>query len=68
MTADGEYWNAECFLKLYLFLHSDHVLKLLVLLTICIAADEIRMQSCIAVESMKYTTRDISYRVQFYFS
>lgn len=61
MTADWEYQSAECFLKLDLFLHSDHVLKLLVLLTICIAADEIRMQSNTVAESMKYTTRTISY-------
>lgn len=44
-----EYQSAECFLKLYLFLHSDHVLKLLVLLSVCIAADEIRMQSSTVV-------------------
>lgn len=67
MTADREYQSAECFLKLYLFLHSDHVLKLVVLLTICIAADEIKMQSSTVAESVKYT-RTTSYWDQFYFS
>lgn len=68
MTADREYQSAECFLRLYLFLHSDLILKLLVLLTICIAADEIRMQSSTVAEGMKYARRTISYWARFYFS
>jgi len=61
MTADWEYQSVEYFIKLYLFLYSDHVLKFLVLLTICTAADEIRMQSSRVAESMKHTARTISY-------
>lgn len=59
------YYTEGCqqisFLELYLFLHSDHVLKLLVLLTACIAVDETRMQPSTTAESMKYTARGISY-------
>lgn len=65
MHVEYFYYTEECqqisFVKLYFFLHSDHVLKLLVLLTACIAADETRMQPSTAAESMKCTARTISY-------
>lgn len=64
---DREHQRAACLLRSHLFLHSDHILELLMLCTCCVAADETRMQPSAAAVSMKHTAGTVSYQIQFYF-